>query len=53
LAFIPAALFAATEPDERVWNDLKNNAVGRQMITWPKDFHGAVISHLRLIQVKR
>lgn len=37
-------------PDERVWNDLKNNAVGRKKITCPKDLHGAVISHLRLIQ---
>jgi transposase len=37
-------------PDERVWNDLKNNAVGRQAITSPDQLHGAVISHLRFIQ---
>jgi transposase len=37
-------------PDERVWNDVKNNAVGRKRITSPNDLHGAVISHLRLIQ---
>ena len=37
-------------PDERVWNDVKNNAVGRKQITSPEDLHGAVISHLRLIQ---
>jgi transposase len=37
-------------PDERVWNDVKGNAVGRKKITSPKDLHGAVISHLRLIQ---
>jgi transposase len=37
-------------PDERVWNDVKNNAVGRKAITSPKDLHGAVIGHLRLIQ---
>jgi transposase len=37
-------------PDERVWNDLKNNAIGRQSINSPEQLHGAVISHLRLIQ---
>lgn len=37
-------------PDERVWNDLKNNAVGKQVIKTPEQMHGAVISHLRVIQ---
>jgi transposase len=37
-------------PDERVWNDLKNNAVGKQVITTPKLLHRAVINHLRSIQ---
>jgi transposase len=37
-------------PDERVWNDLKNNALGRQSITAPKQLHRAVISHLRFVQ---
>jgi len=37
-------------PDEGVWNDLKNNAIGRQCITSPDLLHGAVISHLRFIQ---
>jgi transposase len=37
-------------PDERVWNDLKNNAIGRQSIDTPDQLHGAVISHLRFIQ---
>jgi len=37
-------------PDERVWNDLKNNAVGKQSITTPQQLHKAVISHLRFIQ---
>ena len=37
-------------PDERVWNDLKNNAVGKQAITPPQQLHKAVISHLRFIQ---
>lgn len=37
-------------PDEQVWNDLKNNAIGRQVITTPKQLHRAVISHLRFIQ---
>ena len=37
-------------PDERVWNDLKNNAVGRQRIDSPKQLYKAVISHLRFVQ---
>ena len=36
--------------EEQVWNDVKNNAVWRKTVTFPKDLHGAVISHLRLIQ---
>lgn len=37
-------------PDEGVWNDLKNNAVGRQSLNSREHLHGAVISHLRFIQ---
>lgn len=37
-------------PDERVWNDLKNGAIGKQAITNPKQLHRAVVSHLRFIQ---
>jgi transposase len=37
-------------PDEGVWNDLKNNAIGRQAIHSREHLHGAVISHLRFIQ---
>jgi transposase len=37
-------------PDEGVWNDLKNNAIGRQPLHSPEHLHGAVISHLRFIQ---
>jgi len=37
-------------PDERVWNDLKNNAVGRQRMDSPKQLYKAVTSHLRLVQ---
>ena len=37
-------------PDERVWNDLKNNTVGRQSITSPDQLKGAIISHLRWVQ---
>jgi len=36
-------------PDERVWNDLKNNAIGRQAINSPKELHKAVLTHLRLV----
>jgi transposase len=37
-------------PDERVWNDLKNNSIGRKMITSPEDLQHEVISELRSIQ---
>jgi transposase len=37
-------------PDEGVWNDLKNNAIGRHCITSPNQLQGEVISHLRYIQ---
>jgi transposase len=37
-------------PDERVWNDLKNNAVGRKSIDSPKELHKIVTGHMRLIQ---
>jgi transposase len=37
-------------PDERVWNDLKNNTIGKQAITTPLKLRDAVISHLRFIQ---
>ena len=37
-------------PDERVWNDLKNNGIGKQLITSPKQLHKAVISYLHFIQ---
>lgn len=37
-------------PDERVWNDLKNNGLGRRRIDSPKELHAAAVSHLRSIQ---
>ena len=37
-------------PDERVWNDLKNNGIGKQTITSPKQLQRSVISYLRFIQ---
>jgi transposase len=37
-------------PDELVWNDVKNNAVGRSKIDGPKDLHRAVVSRLRFLQ---
>ena len=37
-------------PDERVWNDLKNNGIGKQVITTPQKLFSAVISYLRFIQ---
>lgn len=37
-------------PDERVWNDLKNNTIGRKAIGTPKELKKAVIGHMRFIQ---
>lgn len=37
-------------PDEHVWNDLKNNGIGRQAITGPDQMKRSVISHLRFLQ---
>lgn len=37
-------------PDERVWNDLKNNALGRQRIDSPDQLRKAALSHLRSVQ---
>ena len=36
--------------DERVWNDLKSNGIGRKIITNPQQLKSDVISHLRSIQ---
>lgn len=37
-------------PDEYVWNDLKNNAVGRMGIKCLADLKRAAVSHLRFLQ---
>ena len=37
-------------PDERVWNDLKNNAIGRKSIESKEQLHKNVIGFLRLLQ---
>ena len=37
-------------PDELVWNDVKNNAVGRMRVEQPADLHRAVVGRLRYLQ---
>lgn len=37
-------------PDEHVWNDLKNNAIGRTAITGPDQMKREVLSHMRRLQ---
>jgi transposase len=37
-------------PDEWVWNDLKNNGIGRMSISGPDDMKHKVISHLKFLQ---
>ena len=38
-------------PDERVWNDLKNNTIGKKSIESPEQLHKDVIGFLRLLQL--
>lgn len=45
-----ASVFAGTDSDEHVWNDLKNNAVRRLSIASPDELHDVVLSHLRFVQ---
>jgi transposase len=37
-------------PDEQVWNHLKNHGVGRQVITGPDQLKRSILSHLRKLQ---
>ena len=37
-------------PDEHVWNDLKNNGIGRMLVKAPDDMREKVVSHLRFLQ---
>jgi transposase len=37
-------------PDERVWNDVKNNSIGRKVITSPEHLKRKVLGDLRSIQ---
>lgn len=37
-------------PDEHVWNDLKNNGIGRKVITGPDQMKREVLRHLRSMQ---
>jgi transposase len=37
-------------PDEWVWNDLKNNGIGRKIITTKEKMKKEVVSHLRSLQ---
>jgi transposase len=37
-------------PDELVWNDVKNNGVGRMLVHSPKDLMRAVVGRLRYLQ---
>ena len=37
-------------PDELVWNDVKNNGVGRSIVSEPRDLQRAVVGRLRHLQ---
>ncbi len=37
-------------PDEYVWNDLKNQAIGKMAVSSPAQLKKAVVSHLRFLQ---
>jgi transposase len=37
-------------PDEWVWNHLRNNGIGRKVITTPEQLKKEVVSHMRRLQ---
>jgi transposase len=37
-------------PDELVWNDVKNNGVARSIVSGPRDLHRVVVGRLRFLQ---
>ena len=45
-----SALFSGAYPDERVWNDLKNNTIGRKSIESKEQLRKNVIGFLRQLQ---
>lgn len=49
LFFLPA-YSPELNPDEQVWNDVKNNAVGRTRLEHPADPHRTVLGRLRYLQ---
>jgi transposase len=49
LFFLPA-YSPELNPDEQVWNDVKNNAVGRSRLETPQDLHSKVVGRLRFLQ---
>lgn len=49
LYFLPA-YSPELNPDEQVWNDVKNNAVGRSRLENPEDLHRTVVGRLRFLQ---
>jgi transposase len=49
LFFLPA-YSPELNPDEQVWNDVKNNAVGRSRLEHPEDLHRTVVGRLRYLQ---
>jgi len=49
LFFLPA-YSPELNPDERVWNDLKNHGVGRKRISDKDSLKSEVLSHLRFLQ---
>jgi transposase len=37
-------------PDERVWNDLKNNGIGRSVVSTPEQMKSNIVSFMRHVQ---
>jgi transposase len=48
--FLLPAYSPELNPDERVWNDLKNNCIGRKVIMSPEELKREVVNDLRSIQ---
>jgi hypothetical protein len=46
------AVLPRVQPDELVWNDVKNNVVGRAKLESPQDLLHALLDRLRFLQAR-
>ena len=49
--FFPPPYSPELNPDEHVWNDLKNNGIGRMAISGARDMKQKVVGHLKRMRI--